>query len=335
MKTYDPHNRLGAVFNVLSVNREHGVGMNELAEKTKIPKPTVYGVLDTPEAQKLIVVSKPKLKGQQFKIRLRQNIDSENLVLTMIDDAFQSYLDLFPKQSRVFQVESIVHLLHLVSIMQMQVMLAHLLHDVSFELVQQKVKNRLDDLTKIIGKTFGSSKMSNKQAEKYTRRVQQEVALVSQYLSEKAGLNFQGVLFFRKKHRTMEEILYDFEGILPHDRFIGKVIDQINNDIQKGKTSKKFIAAAPMKIKKTPTKISKEFNELQNTFANSEGSLALTDFIGPVLMKEMAKETDEVFEQRFSTMKQKLESEKQYSPEQINLVLKWVRDMKKESTKYR
>ena len=133
----------------------------------------------------------------------------------------------------------------------------------------------------------------------------------------------------------MEEILYDFEGILPHDRFIGKVIDQINNDIQKGKTSKKFIAAAPMKIKKTPTKISKEFNELQNTFANSEGSLALTDFIGPVIMKEMAKETDEVFEQRFSTMKQKLESEKQYSPEQINLVLKWVRDMKKESTKYR
>ena len=329
METYDPHNRLGAVLKVLIANRDRGVGMNELAEKTKIPKPTLVNVLDTPEALKLIKCTLPKAKGQKMSIRLRQNIDRESQVLNQFDEVFDRFLDFFPKQSRVYQVESIVHLFHLISIMQMQVMLAHLLHDVSFELVQQKVKNRLDDLTKIIGKTFGSSKMSNKQAEKYTRRVQQEVALVSQYLSEKAGLNFQGVLFFRKKHRTMEEVLYDFEGILPHDRFIGKVIDQINNDIQKGKISKKFIAAAPMKIKKTPTKISKEFNELQNTFANSEGSLALTDFIGPVLMKEMAKETDEVFEQRHRNIKQKLESGKQLPPDQIKLILKWMRSLRK------
>ena len=309
MEANDPHSRLGAVFNVLNVNREHGVGINELSRQTKIPKPTLYGVLDTPEAQKHIVISKPKLKGQQFKVRLRQNIDAENRTLTMIDDAFQAYLDFFPKQSRVFQVESVVHLLHLISIMQMQVMLAHLKHDVSFELVQQKVKNRLNDLTKIIGKTFGSSKVSDKQAQKYSRRVEQEVALVTQYLSEKAGLNFQSLLL-RKKHRTMEEILYDFEGILPHEQFIGKVIDQVDNDIQKGIISKKFIDSAPMKIKKTPTKISKEFNKLQNTFAQSEGQLAFKEWFGPIFQKEIPKLTDEVFEQRYRDMKQKLESEK-------------------------
>ena len=328
METYDPHNRLGAVFNVLSVNREHGVGMNELSKKTKIPKPTLYGVLDTPEAQKFIVVSKPKLRGQPFKIRLRENIDTENRTLTMIDDAFQAYLDFFPKQSRVFQIESIVHLLHLISIMQMQVMLAHLKHDVSFELVQQKVKNRLDDLTEMIGKTFDSSKMSEKQDKKYARRVEQEVALVTQYLSEKAGLNFQ-LLLLREKHRTMEEILYDFEGILPHEQFIGKVIDQVDNDIQKGIISKKFIDSAPMKIKKTPTKISKEFNKLQNKFAQSEGQLAFKEWFGPLFQKEIPKLTDEVFEQRYRGIKQKLESEKQIPPDQIKIVLKWIRSLRK------
>ena len=328
MEANDPHSRLGAVFNVLNVNREHGVGMNELSKKTKIPKPTLYGVLDTPEAQKFIVVSKPKLRGQPFKIRLRENIDTENRTLTMIDDAFQAYLELFPKQSRVYQVESIVHLLHLVSIMQMQVMLAHLTHDISFELVQQKVKNRLNDLTKIIGKTFGSSKVSDKQAQKYNRRVEQEVALVFQYLAEKAGMNFN-LLMLRKKHRTMEEILYDFEGILPHEQFIGKVIDQVNDDIQKGITSKKFIDSAPMKIKKTPTKISKEFNKLQNKFAQSEGQLAFKEWFGPLFQKEIPKLTDEVFEQRHRDIKQKLESEKQLAPDQINLLLKWIRSLRK------
>ena len=328
METNDPHNRLGVIFNVLSVNREHGVGMNELAEKTKIPKPTLYGVLNTPEAQKFIVISKPKLRGQQFKIRLRQNIDAENRVLTVIDDAFQAYLDFFPKQSRVVQIESIVHLLHLISIMQMQVMLAHLKHDVSFELVQQKVKNRLDDLTEMMGKTFDSSKMSEKQDKKYARRVEQEVALVTQYLSEKAGLNFQ-LLLLRKKHRTMEEVLYDFEGILPHEQFIGKVIDQVDNDIQKGIMSKKFIDSAPMKIKKTPTKISKEFNKLQNKFAQSEGQLVFKEWFGPLFQKEIPKLTDEVFEQRHRDIKQKLESEKQIPPDQIKLVLKWMRSLRK------
>ena len=329
METNDPHNRLGAVYNVLYANREHGVGINELSRQTKIPKPTLYGVLDTPEAQKHIVVSKSKLKGQQFKVRLRQNIDTENRTLTMIDDAFQSYLELLPKQSRVYQVESIVHLLHLVSIMQMQVMLAHLMHDISFELVQQKVKNRLNDLTKIIGETFGSSKVSDKQAQKYSRRVEQEVALVFQYLAEKAGMNFN-LLMLRKKHRTMEEILYDFEGILPHERFIGKVIDQVNADVQKGITSKKFIDAAPMKIKKTPTKISKEFYKLQNKFAQSEGQLAFKE-IGPFFQKEILKLTDEEFEPAYQNMKQKFESEKQFEPDQIKLLLKWIRSVRKQT----
>ena len=328
METNDPQNRLGAVLNVLMANREHGVGFNELSEKTGIPKPTLDGVLETPEALELIKCTLPKARGQKMSIRLRQNIDAENRTLTMIDDAFQAYLDFFPKQSRVFQIESIVHLLHLISIMQMQVMLAHLVRDVSFELVQQKVKNRLDDVTKLIGKTFVASKMSEKQAEKYTRRIQQEVALVSQYLSEKAGLNFQ-LLLLRKKHRTMEEILYDFEGILPHERFIGKVIDQVNNDIQQGITSKKHIDAAPMKIKKTPTKISKEFNKLQNTFAQSEGQLAFKEWFGPLFQKEIPKLTDEVFEQRYRGIKQKLESEKQLTPDQINLLLKWIRSLRK------
>ena len=330
METYDPHNRLGAVFNVLAANRDHGVGMNELAEKTKIPKPTLYGVLNTPKAQKYIVVSKPKLRGQPFKIRLRENIDTENRTLTMIDDAFQAYLDFFPKQSRVYQIESIVHLLHLISIMQMQVMFLHLTHNISFELIQQKVKNRLNDLTEMMGKTFDSSKMSDKQAQNYIRRVEQEVALVTQYLSEKAGLNFQ-LLLLRKKHRTMEEILYDFEGILPHEGFIGKVIDQVNNDIQQGITSKKHIDAAPMKIKKTPTKISKEFHKLQNKFAQSDGQLGFKEWFGPLFQKEILKVTDEQFEQAYQNMKQKLESEKQYPPEQINLILKWIRSVRKQA----
>ena len=328
METNDPHNRLGAVFNVLNVNREHGVGINELSRQTKIPKPTLYHVLDTPEAQKYIVVSKSKLKGQQFKVRLRQNIDTENRTITMIDDAFQAYLDFFPKQSRVYQIESIVHFLHLISIMQMQVMLAHLKHDVSFELIQQKVKNRLDDVTKLIGKTFVASKMSEKQVQKYTRRVEQEVALVTQYLTEKAGQTFH-LLLLRKKHRTMEEILYDFERILPHEGFIGKVIDQVNDDVQKGITSKKFIDSAPMKIKKTPTKISKEFNKLQNTFAQSEGQLAFKEWFGPLFQKEIPKLTDEVFEQRLRVIKQKLESEKLIPPDQIKLILKWMRSLRK------
>ena len=127
----------------------------------------------------------------------------------------------------------------------------------------------------------------------------------------------------------MEEILYDFEGCLPHDRFIGKVIDQINDDIQKGITSKKFIDSAPMKIKKTPTKISKEFNKLQNKFAQSEGQLAFKEWFGPLFQKEIPKLTDEVFEQRHRDIKQKLESEKQIPPDQIKLVLKWIRSLRK------
>jgi hypothetical protein len=328
METHDPHNRLGVVLKVLIANRDHGVGMNELAVKAGIPKPTLVNVLETDEALKLIKCTLPKAKGQKMSIRLRQNIDTENQVLTQIDEVFEAYLDFFPKQSRVSQVESIVHLLHLISIMQMQVMLAHLKHDVSFELVQQKVKNRLDDLTEMIGKTFDSSKMSEKQDKKYARRVEQEVALVTQYLSEKAGLNFQ-LLPLRKKHRTMEEILYDFEGILPHEQFIGKVIDQVDNDIQKGIISKKFIDSAPMKIKKTPTKISKEFNKLQNKFAQSEGQLAFKEWFGPLFQKEIPKLTDEVFEQRHRDIKQKLESEKQIPPDQIKLVLKWMRSLRK------
>ena len=116
---------------------------------------------------------------------------------------------------------------------------------------------------------------------------------------------------------------------MPHERFIGKVVDQVNDDIQKGITSKKFIDSAPMKIKKTPTKISKEFNKLQNTFAQSEGHLAFNEVLGPLFQKEIPKLTDEVFEQRHRNIKQKLESEKQLTPDQINLLLKWIRSLRK------
>ena len=127
----------------------------------------------------------------------------------------------------------------------------------------------------------------------------------------------------------MEEILYDFEGILPHERFIGQVIDQVNNDIQQGITSKKHIDAAPMKIKKTPTKISKEFHKLQNKFAQSDEQLGFKEWFGPLFQKEIPKLTDEVFEQRHRDIKQKLESEKQIPPDQIKIVLKWIRSLRK------
>ena len=84
-----------------------------------------------------------------------------------------------------------------------------------------------------------------------------------------------------------------------------------------------------MKIKKTPTKISKEFNKLQNTFAQSEGQLAFKEWFGPLFQKEIPKLTDEVFEQRHRDIKQKLESEKQFTPDQINLLLKWIRSLRK------
>ena len=71
VKEYDPHNRLGKIIKVLMDNSS-GIGMNKLSEITEIPKPTLYKVLDTPEARKLIKCTIPKSRGQKMNIRLQE-----------------------------------------------------------------------------------------------------------------------------------------------------------------------------------------------------------------------------------------------------------------------
>ena len=194
-------------------------------------------------------------------LRINEIIEAENSVLNLVKGHFESYLALFPKSTKVVQVESIVHFLHILSLMQMYVYLNYLNNQSSFDISQLTIKNYLDRLKDLVVESH--SKLSTKTRFGYGKRINQEVAIVTEFLATRAE-SALGIVTTRTKHRGLEEILFDIDLMIPHRRFIEKLISRMNRDIKNKEVSKKQLDSLPIKFEHNETEVFKETYKLQS-----------------------------------------------------------------------
>ena len=254
----DPHGRILTILGVLRAHQE-GISLNKLSKETGIHKETLDPFLEFLSDQGLIILDKSS--QLKWKIRLGEIVEAENTVLNLVKGHFESYLALLPKSTKVVQVESVVHFLHVLSLMQMFVYLNYLNNKSSFDISQTTIKNYLDVLKNSVIES--SSKLSAKKHLEYGKRINQEVGLVSEFLAEKAVAAF-GIVMTRTKHRGLEEILFDTDLVLPHRRFIDKLMAQVNKGIKNKELSKKQLDSLPIKFEHNETEFFKKMYKIQS-----------------------------------------------------------------------
>ena len=156
MEQIDPHHRTADVINAC-LQHPDALGLNELHDITDIHKETLYSIL---EQEHIFDVDR---KNGKWKIRLKEMVEKEDLIFTMLTTFFQSYLDAFPKKTRIVQIESVVHFLQLISAMQMIVFLNYLNTNTSFITTQQIIKNQLENFQEVMGKAFSKVNMKTRE----------------------------------------------------------------------------------------------------------------------------------------------------------------------------
>ena len=150
------------------------------------------------------------------------------------------------------------------------------------------------------------------------------------FLEDKAARSMISV-GLRTKKRTIEDLLFDLDVTSSHTNFIEKTVASINNDVKKGSLSKKQLNSLPLKIKKTETKFFKEFTQLQNKLIAKEDE-HLTKFALPTLQKNIAKYSDEQFEQKIRQAVQLLkEDNPNFPPSQLKPIIEYIRHIRKEA----
>jgi len=319
MEQIDPHHRTDAVINAC-LQHPNALGLNELHDLTGIHKETLYSIL---EQEHIFDVDK---KNGKWKIRLKEMVETEDQIFTMLTTYFQSYLDAFPKKTRTVQIESVVHFLQLISAMQMIVFLNFLNTNTSFVTTQQIIKNQLENFQDIMGKAF--SKIDKKTRLRYATLINQEVNVIAQRLAAKAEDGIRNVEM-RTKFRTLEDLLFDSDQTIPNDLFIPKTIRLAENAAkQRGLTSKQGINSLPLKYKQTETKYFKEFNQLQyQMFAKEKEHFG--DFGMDKLKQLLRRDSDEHFDQKLLQVEKELAVQlPMFPPSQRKLVLKFFKDIR-------
>ena len=198
MEQIDPHHRTADVINAC-LQHPDGIGLNELCHLTSIHKETLSSILDEED---IFEVDK---RNGKWKIRLKEMVETEDQIFTMLTTYFQSYLDAFPKKTRIVQIESVVHFLQLISAMQMIVFLNFLNTNTSFVTTQQIIKNQLENFQEIMSKSF--SKINKKTRIRYATLISQEVSVIAQHLAAKAENGIENVGSFRP---------HALDGLKPH-----------------------------------------------------------------------------------------------------------------------
>ena len=236
----DPHGRIPIILRVLRVH-QGGISLNKLSKETGIHKETLDPFLEFLSGQGLIILDKSS--PLKWKIRLGEIVEAENTVLNFVKAHFESYLALLPKSTKVVKVESVVHFLHILSLMQMFVYLNYLNNQSSFDITQLTIKSYLDVLKNSVIES--SSKLSAKKHLEYGKRINQEVGIVTEFLATKAETAL-GIVTTRTKHRGLEEILFDTDLMIPHRRFIDKLMAQVNKAIKNKEVNKKQLDSLPI-----------------------------------------------------------------------------------------
>ena len=318
MEQIDPHHRTDAVINAC-LQHPNALGLNELHDLTGIHKETLYSIL---EQEDLFDVDK---KNGKWKIRLKEMVETEDHIFTLLTTYFQSYLDAFPKKTRTVQIESVVHFLQLISAMQMIVFLNFLNTNTSFVTTQQIIKNQLENFQDVVGKAF--SKIDKKTRLRYATLINQEVNVIAQRLAAKAEDGIQNVEM-RTKFRTLEDLLFDSNQTIPNDLFIPKTIRVAENAAKKyGLTSKQVDRLPPLKYKQTETKYFKEFNQLQfQMFAKEKEHFK--DFGMDKLKQALGSCSDEQFDEILPQMDKELAVQlPMIPPSDRKNILKFLKDL--------
>lgn len=319
MREHDPHHRTDAVINAC-LKYPDGLGLNDLASETGISKETLYGVLD----QKQIFETKTVKGrgGKKFKIRLKEMTERESQIFDMINQHFQAYLDEFPKLSKTSQIETIVHFLQTLSVMNMLVYLQYLNTSTSLEVSQQIIQHQLEKFKTTISRAF--SKTDAKTTNRLSHFVNQQVSIAATFLAEKADGAMNNAVI-RTKKRTIEDLLFDLDLTIPRGRFIDKLIAIGNIDVKSGQMSKKQFNSLPLKLKKTETKWFKEFTRLQTKLTEKELEM-LDSFVEPAMQKHMPKISDEDFESRIQAH---FERRPELTPEEKKAYKEWLLSYRK------
>ena len=275
-----------------------GLGVNELSEKSGNHKSNLESILVYLEERDIIEIDR---SNARWNIRLKKLAESENDTVEMIEEHFQAFFTSFRESNRVSQVESIVHFIHILSIMQMFVYLNYLNNKTSFEISQATIKNHLDELKKLVEESF--SGINQKKRDQYNKRVNQQVGIASSFFMEKAFLA-NSVLWQRKKHRTIQDLLFDIDLAFPHTMFIKNLANMMEHDIKNKKLDKKRVDSLPIKFEFIETEFFKELDKMQKGLSVFQGDHLLS-------FADLSK-----LEEKFLEM----------SDEQFN---QWARDLKK------
>ena len=292
MKTTDPHNRLGITYMVLGKpENAKGLGMNELSNQTKIPKPTLTNLLASPDAENLFEMELGKKKGQKMNIRLKSIIMEEKGHADAINVLFEDYLAIFAIHTKTFQAESVVHLLQMLSILQMTLYLSYLNSNTSFEVSQQIILQQLEKLKKTIQTAF--AKQSEKTRQKHSKIIDLQTMITVIHSFEKASIAMETVKR-RTKNRTVYDLLFDLDRTnKTHEGFIQTLLSEFQH---KYNISKKQLKSIPLDTKPPESKSYKHYAEQKWKLAESEFEY----YDVPFLHKALSKLSDKQLEERFS-----------------------------------